>query len=115
MRFPQTPGSEQYQMAQHPSPCSPPQMPQQDSGLSLSGPGVVVMQLNVPNGPQDLVASSQGQHPDSTPNLQACTQSEAQVSHSTGQPKVASHFSVPACSCVTGDTSGKWHFKSLDS
>lgn len=53
MRFPQTPGSEQYQMAQHPSPCSPPQMPQQDSGLSLSGPGVVVMQLNVPNGPQD--------------------------------------------------------------
>lgn len=46
------PGSEQYQMPQSPSPCSPPQMPQQFSGVSPSGPGVVVMQLNVPNGPQ---------------------------------------------------------------
>ncbi|XP_069440993.1 R3H domain-containing protein 2 isoform X6 [Ovis canadensis] len=82
--FLQPPGSEQYQMPQSPSPCSPPQMPQQYSGLSWedahghemavkpmhrlsthsdtaawpergvspSGPGVVVMQLNVPNGPQ---------------------------------------------------------------
>ncbi|KAL1764169.1 R3H domain-containing protein 2 isoform X1, partial [Sigmodon hispidus] len=46
------PGSEQYQMPQSPSPCSPPQMLQQFSGVSPSGPGVVVMQLNVPNGPQ---------------------------------------------------------------
>ncbi|XP_032972862.1 R3H domain-containing protein 2 isoform X7 [Rhinolophus ferrumequinum] len=50
--FLQPPGSEQYQMPQSPSPCSPPQMPQQYSGVSPSGPGVVVMQLNVPNGPQ---------------------------------------------------------------
>ncbi|XP_037701127.1 R3H domain-containing protein 2 isoform X4 [Choloepus didactylus] len=50
--FLQAPGSEQYQMPQSPSPCSPPQMPQQYSGVSPSGPGVVVMQLNVPNGPQ---------------------------------------------------------------
>ncbi|XP_038170903.1 R3H domain-containing protein 2 isoform X3 [Arvicola amphibius] len=50
--FLQPPGSEQYQMPQSPSPCSPPQMPQQYSGVSPSGPGMVVMQLNVPNGPQ---------------------------------------------------------------
>lgn len=50
--FLQPPGSEQYQMPQSPSPCSPPQIPQQYSGVSPSGPGVVVMQLNVPNGPQ---------------------------------------------------------------
>ncbi|XP_014814384.1 PREDICTED: R3H domain-containing protein 2 isoform X1 [Calidris pugnax] len=50
--FLQPPGSEQYQMPQSPSPCSPPQMQQQFSGVSPSGPGVVVMQLNVPNGPQ---------------------------------------------------------------
>ncbi|XP_006897734.1 PREDICTED: R3H domain-containing protein 2 [Elephantulus edwardii] len=50
--FLQPPGSEQYQMPQSPSPCSPSQMPQQYSGVSPSGPGVVVMQLNVPNGPQ---------------------------------------------------------------
>ncbi|XP_031205973.1 R3H domain-containing protein 2 isoform X7 [Mastomys coucha] len=50
--FLQPPGSEQYQMPPSPSPCSPPQMPQQYSGVSPSGPGVVVMQLNVPNGPQ---------------------------------------------------------------
>ncbi|XP_075757915.1 R3H domain-containing protein 2 isoform X4 [Pelodiscus sinensis] len=48
----QAPGSEQYQMPQSPSPCSPPQMQQQYSGVSPSGPGVVVMQLNVPSGPQ---------------------------------------------------------------
>ncbi|XP_038234745.2 R3H domain-containing protein 2 isoform X10 [Dermochelys coriacea] len=48
----QPPGSEQYQMPQSPSPCSPPQMQQQYSGVSPSGPGVVVMQLNVPGGPQ---------------------------------------------------------------
>ncbi|XP_051032065.1 R3H domain-containing protein 2 isoform X3 [Phodopus roborovskii] len=47
--FLQPPGSEQYQMPQSPSPCSP---PQQYSGVSTSGPGVVLMQLNVPNGPQ---------------------------------------------------------------
>ncbi|XP_040839135.1 R3H domain-containing protein 2 [Ochotona curzoniae] len=46
------PGSEQYQMSPSASPCSPPQMAQQYSGVSPSGPGVVVMQLNVPNGPQ---------------------------------------------------------------
>ncbi|XP_051497351.1 R3H domain-containing protein 2 isoform X2 [Apus apus] len=50
--FLQPPGSEQYPMPQSPSPCSPPQMQQQYSGVSPSGPGMVVMQLNVPNGPQ---------------------------------------------------------------
>ncbi|XP_044299130.1 R3H domain-containing protein 2 isoform X3 [Varanus komodoensis] len=54
--FLQPPGTEQYQMPQSPSPCSPPQMQQQQqqqySGVSPTGPGVVVMQLNVPNGPQ---------------------------------------------------------------
>ncbi|KAM8975980.1 R3H domain-containing protein 2 isoform 3-T3 [Pelodytes ibericus] len=50
------PGSEQYQMSQSPSPCSPPQIQQQYSGVNPSSLGVVVMQLNVPNGPQ---ASSQ--------------------------------------------------------
>ncbi|XP_078240831.1 R3H domain-containing protein 2 isoform X6 [Pogona vitticeps] len=50
--FLQPPGTEQYQMPQSPSPCSPPQMQQQYSGVSPTGPGVVVMQLNVPNGPQ---------------------------------------------------------------
>ncbi|XP_069826486.1 R3H domain-containing protein 2 isoform X3 [Dendropsophus ebraccatus] len=46
------PGSEQYQMSQSPSPCSPPQLQQQYSGVNPSSLGVVVMQLNVPNGPQ---------------------------------------------------------------
>ncbi|XP_061470626.1 R3H domain-containing protein 2 isoform X7 [Rhineura floridana] len=50
--FLQPPGAEQYQMPQSPSPCSPPQMQQQYSGVSPTGPGVVVMQLSVPNGPQ---------------------------------------------------------------
>ncbi|XP_062975301.1 R3H domain-containing protein 2 isoform X2 [Elgaria multicarinata webbii] len=50
--FLQPPGTEQYQMPQSPSPCSPPQMQQPYSGVSPTGPGVVVMQLNVPNGPQ---------------------------------------------------------------
>ncbi|XP_075447629.1 R3H domain-containing protein 2 isoform X4 [Ascaphus truei] len=50
--FLQPPGSEQYQMSQSPSPCSPPQIQQQYSGVSPSSMGVVVMQLNVPNGPQ---------------------------------------------------------------
>ncbi|XP_053148369.1 R3H domain-containing protein 2 isoform X4 [Hemicordylus capensis] len=50
--FLQPPGTEQYQIPQSPSPCSPPQMQQQYSGVSPTGPGVVVMQLNVPNGPQ---------------------------------------------------------------
>ncbi|XP_043824740.1 R3H domain-containing protein 2 isoform X8 [Dromiciops gliroides] len=49
--FLQPPGSEQYQMPQSPSPCSPPQMSQQYSGVSPSGAGVVVMQLNVPSVP----------------------------------------------------------------
>ncbi|KAM4795003.1 R3H domain-containing protein 2 [Rhinophrynus dorsalis] len=46
------PGSEQYQMPPSPSPCSPPQIQQQYSGVNPSGLGVVVMQLNVPNSPQ---------------------------------------------------------------
>ncbi|MGH0178772.1 UNVERIFIED_CONTAM: hypothetical protein FKN15_000363 [Acipenser sinensis] len=44
--------SEQYQMPQSPSPCNPPQIQQQYSGVAPPGPGVVVMQLSVPNGPQ---------------------------------------------------------------
>ncbi|CAB1314522.1 unnamed protein product [Coregonus sp. 'balchen'] len=46
------PSSEQYQMSQSPSPCNPQQMPQQYSGVPPPGPGVMVMQLSVPNGPQ---------------------------------------------------------------
>ncbi|OCT95744.1 hypothetical protein XELAEV_18013431mg [Xenopus laevis] len=46
------PGSEQYPMPQSPSPCSPTQIQQQYPGVNPSGLGVVVMQLNVPNGPQ---------------------------------------------------------------
>ncbi|KAM9524570.1 R3H domain-containing protein 2 isoform 9-T18 [Salvelinus alpinus] len=46
------PNSEQYQMSQSPSPCNPQQMQQQYSGVPPPGPGVMVMQLSVPNGPQ---------------------------------------------------------------
>ncbi|XP_041440346.1 R3H domain-containing protein 2-like isoform X3 [Xenopus laevis] len=46
------PGSEQYPIPQSPSPCSPTQIQQQYPGVNSSGLGVVVMQLNVPNGPQ---------------------------------------------------------------
>ncbi|XP_036386313.1 R3H domain-containing protein 2 isoform X1 [Megalops cyprinoides] len=49
----QPPSSEQYQMTQSPSPCNPQQMQQQYSaGVPPPGPGVMVMQLSVPNGPQ---------------------------------------------------------------
>uniref|UniRef100_A0A3P9A747 R3H domain-containing protein n=1 Tax=Esox lucius TaxID=8010 RepID=A0A3P9A747_ESOLU len=46
------PSSEQYQMSQSTSPCNPQQMQQQYSGVPPPGPGVMVMQLSVPNGPQ---------------------------------------------------------------
>uniref|UniRef100_A0A8C7VVJ0 R3H domain containing 2 n=1 Tax=Oncorhynchus mykiss TaxID=8022 RepID=A0A8C7VVJ0_ONCMY len=46
------PNSEQYQISQSPSPCNPQQMQQQYSGVPPPGPGVMVMQLSVPNGPQ---------------------------------------------------------------
>lgn len=39
--FLQPPGSEQYQMPQSPSPCSPPQMPQQYSGKRIKNWGVL--------------------------------------------------------------------------
>lgn len=45
-------GSEQYQMPQSPFTYSPPQIQWQYSGVNPSSLGVVVMQLNVPNGPQ---------------------------------------------------------------
>nr|XP_029133705.1 R3H domain-containing protein 2 isoform X9 [Labrus bergylta] len=48
----QAPSSEQYQITQSPSPCNPPQLQQQYSGVPPPGPGVMVMQLSVPNGPQ---------------------------------------------------------------
>ncbi|XP_056128779.1 R3H domain-containing protein 2 [Lampris incognitus] len=48
----QPPSSEQYQITQSPSPCNPQQMQQQYSGVPPPGPGVMVMQLSVPNGPQ---------------------------------------------------------------
>nr|XP_040059735.1 R3H domain-containing protein 2 isoform X5 [Gasterosteus aculeatus aculeatus] len=44
--------SEQYQITQSPSPCNPQQLQQQYSGVPPPGPGVMVMQLSVPNGPQ---------------------------------------------------------------
>ncbi|XP_030634039.1 R3H domain-containing protein 2 [Chanos chanos] len=44
--------SDQYQMTQSPSPCNPQPMPQQYSGVAPPGPGLMVMQLSVPNGPQ---------------------------------------------------------------
>uniref|UniRef100_A0A8C7HS64 R3H domain containing 2 n=1 Tax=Oncorhynchus kisutch TaxID=8019 RepID=A0A8C7HS64_ONCKI len=46
------PSSEQYQMNPSTSPCNPPQIQQQYSGVAPPGPGVMVMQLSVPNGPQ---------------------------------------------------------------
>ncbi|XP_029287112.1 R3H domain-containing protein 2 isoform X8 [Cottoperca gobio] len=48
----QPPSSEQYQITQSPSPCSPQQLQQQYSGVPPPVPGVMVMQLSVPNGPQ---------------------------------------------------------------
>ncbi|XP_020558836.1 R3H domain-containing protein 2 isoform X6 [Oryzias latipes] len=54
----QPPSSEQYQMTQSPSPCNPQPLQQQysascaPSGVPAPGPGVMVMQLSVPNGPQ---------------------------------------------------------------
>uniref|UniRef100_A0A8C7ZTI3 R3H domain containing 2 n=1 Tax=Oryzias sinensis TaxID=183150 RepID=A0A8C7ZTI3_9TELE len=48
----QPPSSEQYQMTQSPSPCNPQPLQQQYSGVPAPGPGVMVMQLSVPNGPQ---------------------------------------------------------------
>uniref|UniRef100_A0A8C5I3W5 R3H domain-containing protein n=1 Tax=Gouania willdenowi TaxID=441366 RepID=A0A8C5I3W5_GOUWI len=48
----QAPNSEQYQITQSPSPCNPQQLQQQYSGVVPPGPGVMVMQLSVPNGPQ---------------------------------------------------------------
>uniref|UniRef100_A0A4W3J1Q9 R3H domain containing 2 n=1 Tax=Callorhinchus milii TaxID=7868 RepID=A0A4W3J1Q9_CALMI len=50
--FLQPPGPEQYQMPQSPSPCNPPPIQQQYTGVAAPGHGVVVMQLSVPNGPQ---------------------------------------------------------------
>uniref|UniRef100_A0A8K9UGS4 R3H domain-containing protein n=1 Tax=Oncorhynchus mykiss TaxID=8022 RepID=A0A8K9UGS4_ONCMY len=46
------PSSEQYQMNPSTSPCNPPQIQQQYSGVPPPGPGVMVMQLSVPNRPQ---------------------------------------------------------------
>ncbi|KAM3877548.1 R3H domain-containing protein 2 [Diretmus argenteus] len=48
----QPPSSEQYQITQSPSPCNPQQLQPQYSGVPPPGPGVMVMQLSVPNGPQ---------------------------------------------------------------
>ncbi|XP_055251882.1 R3H domain-containing protein 2 isoform X9 [Moschus berezovskii] len=109
--FLQPPGSEQYQMPQSPSPCSPPQMPQQYSGVSPSGPGVVVMQLNVPNGPQppqnpSMVQWShckyysmdqRGQKPGDLYNPESSPQASTQMSSSP----VTSPTQSPAPSPVT--------------
>ncbi|KAM4741420.1 R3H domain-containing protein 2 isoform 2-T4 [Anableps anableps] len=48
----QPPSSEQFQITQSPSPCNPQPLQQQYSGVAPPGPGVMVMQLSVPNGPQ---------------------------------------------------------------
>ncbi|KAF7711516.1 hypothetical protein HF521_000527 [Silurus meridionalis] len=48
----QPPSTDQYQMTQSPSPCSPQQIQQQYSGVPPPGTSVMVMQLSVPNGPQ---------------------------------------------------------------
>ncbi|XP_043978005.1 R3H domain-containing protein 2 isoform X5 [Gambusia affinis] len=48
----QPPSSEQFQITQSPSPCNPQTLQQQYSGVAPPGPGVMVMQLSVPNGPQ---------------------------------------------------------------
>ncbi|XP_015199761.1 R3H domain-containing protein 2 isoform X7 [Lepisosteus oculatus] len=56
--FLQPPSSEQYQIPQSPSPCNPPQIQQQYSGVAPPGTGVVVMQLSVPNGPQPTQSPS---------------------------------------------------------
>ncbi|XP_074835500.1 R3H domain-containing protein 2 isoform X2 [Carettochelys insculpta] len=96
----QPPGSEQYQMPQSPSPCSPPQMQQQYSGVSPSGPGVVVMQLNVPSGPQPpqnppvvqwnhckyYSLDQRGQKPGDLYNADSSTQASTQLSSPITSP-----------------------------
>ncbi|KAG3289167.1 R3HDM2, partial [Ictidomys tridecemlineatus] len=108
--FLQPPGSEQYQMPQSPSPCSSPQMPQQYSG-------VVVMQLNVPNGLQPLPPAKwlvpwnhckyysmdqRGQKPGNLYNTDTSPQANTQMSSSpvTSPTQSPAHSSVTSLSNV---------------
>uniref|UniRef100_A0A4W4H6P1 R3H domain-containing protein n=1 Tax=Electrophorus electricus TaxID=8005 RepID=A0A4W4H6P1_ELEEL len=93
----QPPSSDQYQMTQSPSPCSPQQMQQQYSGVPPPGPGVMVMQLSVPNGPQPT------QNP---PMVQwnPCKYYSMEQRPSKPEPQVSTQLSSPLASPTQSPT-----------
>uniref|UniRef100_A0A672KYB7 R3H domain containing 2 n=1 Tax=Sinocyclocheilus grahami TaxID=75366 RepID=A0A672KYB7_SINGR len=87
----QPPSSDQYQMTQSASPCSPQPMQQQYSGVPPPGPGVMVMQLSVPNGPQ----------PTQNPPLvqwNPCKYYSMEQRPSNPEPQVSTQLSSPLAS-----------------
>uniref|UniRef100_W5LD01 R3H domain containing 2 n=1 Tax=Astyanax mexicanus TaxID=7994 RepID=W5LD01_ASTMX len=93
----QPPSSDQYQMTQSPSPCSPQQIQQQYSGVPPPGPGVMVMQLSVPNGPQST------QNP---PMVQwnPCKYYSVEQRPSKPEPQVSTQLSSPLASPTQSPT-----------
>uniref|UniRef100_A0A672NSQ0 R3H domain containing 2 n=1 Tax=Sinocyclocheilus grahami TaxID=75366 RepID=A0A672NSQ0_SINGR len=87
----QPPSSDQYQMTQSASPCSPQPMQQQYSGVPPPGPSVMVMQLSVPNGPQ----------PTQNPPLvqwNPCKYYSMEQRPSNPEPQVSTQLSSPLAS-----------------
>ncbi|XP_047014581.1 R3H domain-containing protein 2 isoform X9 [Ictalurus punctatus] len=93
----QPPSSDQYQMTQSPSPCSPQQIQQQYSGVPPPGPSVMVMQLSVPNGPQPT------QNP---PMVQwnPCKYYSVEQRPSKPEPQVSTQLSSPLASPTQSPT-----------
>ncbi|XP_060775386.1 R3H domain-containing protein 2 isoform X9 [Neoarius graeffei] len=93
----QPPSSDQYQMTQSPSPCSPQQIQQQYSGVPAPGPSVMVMQLSVPNGPQPT------QNP---PMVQwnPCKYYSVEQRPSKPEPQVSTQLSSPLASPTQSPT-----------
>uniref|UniRef100_A0AAR2KCP8 R3H domain-containing protein n=1 Tax=Pygocentrus nattereri TaxID=42514 RepID=A0AAR2KCP8_PYGNA len=93
----QPPSSDQYQMTQSPSPCNPQQIQQQYSGVPPPGPGVMVMQLSVPNGPQST------QNP---PMVQwnPCKYYSVEQRPSKSDPQVSTQLSSPMASPTQSPT-----------
>ncbi|XP_066520549.1 R3H domain-containing protein 2 isoform X2 [Hoplias malabaricus] len=93
----QPPSTDQYQMTQSPSPCSPQQIQQQYSGVPAPGPGVMVMQLSVPNGPQST------QNP---PMVQwnPCKYYSVEQRPSKPEPQVSTQLSSPLASPTQSPT-----------
>uniref|UniRef100_A0A673FJY5 R3H domain-containing protein n=1 Tax=Sinocyclocheilus rhinocerous TaxID=307959 RepID=A0A673FJY5_9TELE len=100
----QPPSSDQYQMTQSASPCSPQPMQQQYSGVPPPGPSVMVMQLSVPNGPQ----------PTQNPPLvqwNPCKYYSMEQRPSNPEPQVRAHVlylativnALCVCVCVSAD------------